>query len=91
MTAFEVHLNGEKLCTAGLGDTGVVSAILSWRGNQPYKDGTAPESASIEFSVSGLISPAGEHVRWAEPKVQVGDEIRIRVVDIGRADVPKKL
>jgi hypothetical protein len=91
MTAFEVYLNGEKLCMAGLGDAGVVSAILSWRGNQPFKDGAAPESASIEFSVLGLTSQAGEHVRWAEPKVRVGDEIRIRIVDVGRADAPQKL
>jgi len=64
---------------------------LSWRGNQAYKDGTAPVSHSIHFSVRGLTSPTGEHVRWAEPKVQTGDEIRIRVVDTDRPDVPKKL
>jgi hypothetical protein len=91
MTAFEVYLNGEKLCTAGLGEAGVISAILSWRGTQAYKDGTAPEAASTEFSVRGLTSPAGEHVRWAEPKVQAGDEIRIRVVDAELADTPRKL
>ena len=67
MTAFEVYLNGEKLCTAGLGEAGVTSAILSWRGTQAYKDGTAPGAASTEFSVRGLTSPTGEHVRWAEP------------------------
>jgi hypothetical protein len=91
MIAFEVHLNGEKLCTAGLGDVGVISAILSWRGNQPYKDRTMAATAAIEFSVRGLTSPAGEHVRWADPKVQVGDEIRIRVINSDRPDAPTKL
>jgi len=90
MTAFEVYLNGEKLCTAGLGDEGVLSTLLSWRGNQPYKDGTAPASASLEFSVGGLISATGEQVRWAEPKIQLGDEIRIRLVNVESADTPQK-
>lgn len=90
MTAFEVHLNGQKLCTAGLGDVGVLSVILSWRGTQPYKDGTAPGAAAIEFTVTGLTSPAGENVHWAEPAVKAGDEIRIRVVDTDRVDAPQK-
>ncbi len=72
----------------GLGEVGVVSAILSWRGTQAY--GTAPETPSIEFSVRGLTSPTGEQVSWADPKLQAGDEIRIRVVDSERPDAPKK-
>jgi hypothetical protein len=91
MTAFEVYLNGEKLCTAGLGDAGVLSAILSWRGAQPYKDGTKPDAPSIEFSVGGLTSPAGENVRWAEPSVRAGDEILIRIVDTEFVDTAQKV
>jgi hypothetical protein len=91
MIAFEVYLNGEKLCTAGLGDLGVLSAILSWRGTQPYQDGTAPKLASLEFTISGLTSPAGDHVRWAEPQVHLDDEIRIRVVETSQADEPQNL
>ena len=91
MIAFEVHLNGEKLCTAGLGDLGVISAILGWRGKQPYKDGTVPEGAALDFSVRGLTNPAGEHVEWAHPQVHIHDEIRIRIVDVDQVDPPFKL
>jgi hypothetical protein len=91
MIAFEVYLNGEKLCTAGLGDLGVVSAILGWRGTQPYKDGTAPEGPALDFSVRDLTSPAAEHVEWAHPEVHLNDEIRIRLVESTLVDEPRKL
>jgi hypothetical protein len=28
MRAFEIHLNGKRLCTAGVGDAGVLTAIV---------------------------------------------------------------
>jgi hypothetical protein len=30
MLCFEVSLNGERLCTAGVGEYGVLSTILTW-------------------------------------------------------------
>jgi hypothetical protein len=30
MIAFQVRLNGKPLCTAGIGDTGVLGAHVSW-------------------------------------------------------------
>lgn len=73
MIAFEVYLNGKKLCVAGIGNEGVVTAIVDWVGR--------PEGASSELSVSGLISPAREHVKWVDRKLRVGDQIRVKVVN----------
>lgn len=30
MLAFEVHLNGRKICTAGIGEPGVITNVITW-------------------------------------------------------------
>ncbi len=82
MIAFEVYLNGKKLCVAGIGNEGVMTAIVDWVGR--------PEGASSELSVSGLISPAREHVKWVDRKLRVGDQIRVKVVNKTSVDEPRK-
>jgi hypothetical protein len=42
MIAFEAYLNGKKICVAGVGDSGVLSAFLWWHGPHPYKKGGPP-------------------------------------------------
>ena len=39
MLAFEIHVNGKRLCTAGIGEFGVLAANLIWVGSEPHKDG----------------------------------------------------
>src|SRR5688572_18417273 len=100
MLCFEVYRNGQKLCTAGIGDFGVLTAILAWVSHEPEKLRTWAESGvpeveatRLDFGVSGLrrcVGEAGEHLRWAETSLAVGDEIRIRVVDLPGADPPSQ-
>jgi len=90
MIALEVHLNGEKVCTAGVGELGVLSSIVSWRGTQHYNDGTAPPGASLQLQVSGLTSPSKEHVRWTERNIRMGDRVEIRVIETSAVDLPQK-
>ena len=84
MKAFQVHLNGRKLCTAGFRERDVVlSAIVDHvsgrRGNE------------FSLTVGGLISPTGEHVRWVEQrKLRLGDEIRLKIVETDSADKPRE-
>jgi hypothetical protein len=76
MKAFEVYLNGRHLLTAGIGEDGVLTTIVNWVG------GTPPRPVSrFDFSVGGLDSTTGEHVRWSVPSVGVGDEVTVKVVD----------
>ena len=99
MLCFEVHRNGEKLCI-GIGDFGVLSAILTWVSHEPEKlkqwteEGILDtEPTRLEFTVGGLgrcVGEAGEHLKWVESDLEVGDEIRIRVVDVSSADPPSR-
>lgn len=81
MKAFQIHLNGKKLCVAGVGENGVLSAIVdcvTMRGRD-----------MLQISVGGLISSNAEHVRWLEQrKLRTGDQIQVEIVEVESADSP---
>jgi hypothetical protein len=81
MKAFEVSLNGQRLCTAGAGDDGVLATGITWVGGSP------PRPASeLTFRVGGIDSATGEYLDWPVPQVNVGDEITIRIVETESID-----
>ena len=91
MIAFEVFLNGNKVCRAGVGDLGDLTTILSWvrregRNTETRESGNIEEELTL--NVSGLLSSKNEHVRWSESKVTIGDEVRVRVVSAESVDPP---
>jgi hypothetical protein len=88
MIAFEVHLNGKKLCTAGVGQLGVLSACMSWRA-QPYKKGGPPVAEYLRLDVGGLAN-SGEHLRWLDRKLKRGDLVSIKVVEVDSVDKPRE-
>ena len=89
MIAFEVYLNGKKLCIAGVGELGVLSTIVTWRGTQPYKKGGQPVAEYLRLDAGGLAD-SGEHLRWAERKLKRGDEVTVKVVEVASADKPRE-
>ena len=82
MRTFEVYLNGKRLCLAGIGDDGVLTAIANWVVGGGRK-------GDMWLSVGGLISPTDEHVRWPSRKLHVGDEVKICIRETLSADNPK--
>ena len=77
MIGFEVILNGTRICTAGAGDEGTLSAIVSFVGNRK----------ELDLEIGGLVDDA--HLDWAVPKkLAVGDEITVRVVHTEQPDPP---
>jgi hypothetical protein len=83
MRAFEVWLNGEKLCLAGIGVDGVLTTIVNWAGRQG-------EGGSF-LDVGGLISQTKEHVHWISQKpLTVGDRLQVTIVETDAVDSPIK-
>jgi hypothetical protein len=95
MRAFQVSLNGEKLCTAGVGEDGVLTTIVTWVGptrNRARKGRrtSRSEDEDLDLRVGGLINPNREHVSWHECSLRVGDEVQIQIVDRASVDRPSQ-
>ncbi len=89
MLAFEVSINGERACLAGVGEFGIVSTIVTWVrriGDPPGPDGTPVAEPYIY--VGGRTLDAS--VKWIPKQVfAVGDSILIRIVDVPEVDPPR--
>jgi hypothetical protein len=85
MIAFEVRLNSKKICIAGVGDVGVLTTSLAWRGSQPYHKGGPTVAEYLRLDV-GRLTDSGEHLRWLDRKLKRGDVVSIQVVQANSPD-----
>ncbi|MGB3639780.1 MAG: hypothetical protein WBA07_01510 [Rivularia sp. (in: cyanobacteria)] len=87
MTAFEIRLNGEYICTAGVEQKGSLSAITSWL---KRTDGTSEEE--MKLNVGGLTEDSeGNNIflKWIiDRSLEVGDELNIKIVQASEVDKP---
>jgi ClpA/ClpB-like protein len=82
MRAFQVDINGKRLCVAGIGEDGVLSAILN---HIAGKTGDR-----FQLSVGGLDSSTDERLSWgAFVELSVGDEIRVEIIETDSVDQPQ--
>ena len=90
MRALEIHVNGKRVCTAGIGDAGVLTAIV--RSNLGATEGQASPHISEELGldVGGLDCSTWEHVAWNTPQLGTGDEVLIRITEVDVADQPNR-
>ncbi len=96
MLAFEVRLNGKRVCVAGADDLGILSANISACG--PLGSKAVPvrpdETIEIFYSVGGRTSrpnpekDVNAHWKLIAP-LQVGDLIQVKIVEIKKADRAK--
>ena len=81
MQCFEVMINGKKACTAGVGNDGVLTAILALvkqqhRSSDESRERGGSKSESLDIRVGGLanIEPGtSEHLEWLHQDLSVGD------------------
>jgi hypothetical protein len=91
MRAFALYLNGKKIGTAGVGDDGVLSAIISWVSRKSRATSAKGRGAVEEMHVDlgGLSNETDEHLRWHQRPLRVGDEICIKVLEAASVDKPR--
>ena len=82
MRAFKVDLNGKRICVAGVGGDGVLTAIVDYVGNG--------RSSTLSLSVGGLFTPTSEHAIWKLLALKVGDMVVVRVIETDSVDRPRK-
>ena len=88
---FEVFLNGRKLCLAGVGKVGVLTAHVTYAGtkNSVGRKRKSEEERIADLPwlhVGGLAN--GQHVRWVKHPfhLEIGDEIRVKIKDTKKFD-----
>lgn len=90
MIGFEVIINGEKICAAGIGEFGVLTSVMTWVGSR--KDSNEGiDIRNPDLKVGGLTdsgNDADEFVDWVKRSLNIGDQVNIRIVDIVEADEP---
>jgi hypothetical protein len=83
MWAFKVEVNGKRVCVAGVGANGVLSAITDFVGS-PVR------GSNLDLSVRGLFTQTGEHATWARIGLKVGDRIVLKVIETDSVDKPRE-
>ena len=86
MKAIAVLRNGQKFATIGIGELGLLSAVLHWASGRPDEIG-----GEFFMMLGGVDRSAGEHgmhLRWAAPPLALGDEITFRLVEAAQVDAP---
>jgi hypothetical protein len=78
MLAFEISVNGKRVCTATL--ERVLSTVVTCTSHTPDH---------IDFRVGGVPETSvGEHIEWETPRIGIGDEVTIRIIETDSADPP---
>ena len=88
MITFEVLHNGNKVCSAGAPNLGVLSSIVTWVSR---KDEDPPRDEQLDLTIGGLVSfgpEKGTHHDWARLDLQCGDEIVVRIKESECVDSP---
>jgi hypothetical protein len=81
MRAFQVSVNGKRICLAGIGDDGVLSTTVTY---VPFR-----KRQDTRLYVGGLVLPQREHVRWRQLQLRIGDEVWLKVVEAKTVDKPR--
>src|ERR1043166_2465931 len=98
MIAFEVSLNGKRLCTAGAEDLSVLTAVVTACGRLGEK--TVParpdqKGREIHVHIGGLTARTDPkkdvHVRWNEHGfLKIGDLLEVRILERDEVDRPTR-
>ena len=97
MIAYEVRINGRKICVAGAGDLSVLTAGVTAVGKLgPRTKPPRPDDVTndIHLRVGGLTGRADAsrdvHLDWTSfRELSVGDVVQIKVLDVAKADRPR--
>lgn len=93
MTVFDVFLNDRKVCRAGVGDDGVLSAIVSWARLTGPAAKTARRLKSprdeTRLHVGGLAE--NTHRNWTNRNLKAGDRVTIAIATAPSFDPPVQI
>ncbi len=77
MRAFEIHVNGRRLCVAGL-EEGMMLFSVACADNKHGR-------GSVGLSMTGM-SLTHETIQWQTGTLGMDDEVRLRIIETSKAD-----
>jgi hypothetical protein len=84
MIGLEVHLNGQPVCLAAVGDDGVLTAMVTWVA-QPADQPSLIERKPLTLHVGGLAGR--RNYTWIPfQELKVGDVVEVKIVGVESAD-----
>ena len=90
MTVFDVYLNNHKVCRAGVGRDGVLTAIVNWVKLTGPAAATARRlkqpGEELRLHVGGLRNDT--HMSWSDRSLEFGDRIEVVLAKAVEADAP---
>ena len=95
MLCYEVYINGNKVCLAGVDGAGVLTGILGWVKGERHEadEGSREDRPLVEdlyLRVGGLTHHGRDTVHhvWVNEELRPGDEVRFRIVERDVCDPP---
>ena len=92
MAVLDVYVNDRKVCRAGVGREGVLTAFVNWmkltRGSAGMMHGPQQPGEEARLHVGGLRKDT--HLSWVERHLEVGDRVTVVVGKSGTADPPER-
>ena len=91
MIALKIAHNGAEVCTAGVGDDGMIGMSMHWvrrTGARAHPDADGGEEIEFGLHVGGIHSPSNHHHNWDTPELRVGDSVTVTVVETEQIDPP---
>jgi hypothetical protein len=87
MIAFELYLNGQRICTASSeGLDALTTGITFSRPQQPIQ-----REAGTFLTLAGLVLESEEYVHWHHSQLHAGDKVEIRIIDSPKGDEPSRI
>jgi hypothetical protein len=93
MLTFDVFLNGKRVCTAGVGGEGALTAIVRARfdgGEATNRKTSRRVNDELRLYVGGSNNSTSEYIRWQDRRLRVGDEVCIRIGEGELASKPRR-
>lgn len=91
MIALRVSRNGEDVCLAGVGDVGVLTAIVGWvKRPEGQLDPDDPGEDRLNLNIGALDSRTDENQQWPSQDLVVGDSVTIQIVEAEMEDPPSE-
>ena len=85
MIAFDVYLNGGKVCTAGGDGLTELSAAVYLFPRRHRRD-----NQGLTLAVSGVAATPEEFSEWAHRQLRIGDKVEIEIVESPTSDKARR-